>query len=106
MTGTSADQANSPTQHAVAGSHLERGAELQHGSACADKLAAASETALDDRKELAAGLEDVGLLSVLHGLPALLPHQPLHCLPQLLLLSVHIHSATCINRLITSLLQS
>ena len=74
-------------------SDLEGIAEEQHGSAGADKLAAAGEAALDDCKELAAGLEDIGLLGVFHGLPALLPHQTLHCLPQLLLLSIHIHTA-------------
>ena len=72
---------------------LEGIAELQHGSAGANKLAAAGEAALDDCKELAAGLEDVGLLGILHGLPCLLLHQAVHGLPQLLLLSIHIHSA-------------
>ena len=72
---------------------LEGIAELQHGSASADKLAAAGEAALDDCKELAARFEDVGLLGILHGLPGLLLHQAVHGLPQLLLLSIHIHSA-------------
>ena len=61
--------------------HLEGIAELQHGSAGADKLAAARQAAFDDSKQLAAGLEDVGLLGILHGLPALLPHQHVHSLP-------------------------
>ena len=75
--------------------NLECIAEVQHGSASADKLAAAGEGALDDGKELAAGLEHIGLLGILHGLPALLLHQAVHSLPQLLLLCVHIHPATC-----------
>ena len=74
--------------------HLEGIAEVQHGGAGADKLAAAVEAALDDSKELAAGLQDIGLLGILHGLPALLLHQSLHSLPELLLFSVHIHTAS------------
>ena len=74
--------------------HLEGIAELQHGSTSADKLAAAGQAALDDSKELAAGFEDVSLLGILHGLPALLPDQTIHGVTQLLLLSVHIHPAT------------
>lgn len=83
------------------GEDLECIAKLQHGSASADKLAAAGEAALDDCKELAAGLEDIGLLGILHGLPALLLHQALHGLPQLLLLSVHIHAAPASTMLYT-----
>jgi len=72
--------------------YLEGVAELQHSSAGADKFAAACQAAFDDSKELAAGLEDVGLLGILHGLPRLLPYQHVHGLPQLLLLSIHIHT--------------
>lgn len=83
------------------GRDLECVAELQHGSAGADKLAAAGEAAFDDCKELAAGLEDIGLLGVLHGLPALLLHQAVHGFPQLLLLSIHIHTAPASTMLYT-----
>ncbi len=61
--------------------HLEGVAELQHSSTGADKLAAARQAAFDDSKQLTAGLEDVGLLGVLHGLPRLLFDQHIHGLP-------------------------
>ena len=72
--------------------NLEGIAELQHSSTGADKFAAACQAAFDDSQQLAAGLEDIGLLGILHRLPRLLPHQHVHGLPQLLLLSIHIHT--------------
>lgn len=73
--------------------YLEGVAQLQHCTPGADKLAAARQAALDDGKQLAAGLEYVCLLGILHRLPGLLPDQSLHCVTQLLLLSINVHTA-------------
>ena len=72
---------------------LEGIAQLQHGSTSADKLAASRQAALDDSKQLAAGLEHIGLLSILHRLPSLLSDQSLHCVTQLLFFRIHIYTA-------------